>query len=228
LPPGGRALVVRDLLTFNTIYGSGLPVAGVFTNNSALDNSGDHLKLEDANNDTISEFSYDDVPPWPISADGAGYSLVLIQPETKPDPAIPTNWRSSALPGGYPGATDIVPFPADPSGDANGNGQPDLLDYAFGNDLGKPPIFPGMALQPGASGGLSILRFSYSQSIGAERARIEILSSTDLVTWEAASSAPGTVSTQELGDGRILLNWDVQPPLATEPQIYLVLRVTAE
>jgi hypothetical protein len=74
----------------------------VFTNGTALSNSGDLMKLEDANHEIISEFAYSDQAPWPTAAD-AGYSLVLIAPETKPNPALAMNWRASFQCGGSPG-----------------------------------------------------------------------------------------------------------------------------
>lgn len=226
LPPGGRALVVRSLAAFAAVYGAGRPVAGVFTNSTGLDNGGEHIKLEDADNQTILEFTYDDSSPWPVGADGAGYSLVLTRPETKPDPAIPTNWRASVFPGGSPGGTDAAPFPANPSGDANGNGQPDLLDYALGNDLGKPPIFPAVTFQPDVVGGPSVLQLTYPQSIGADSAKIDVFYSKDLITWQDASTSLQAGTTQPLGDARVLVNWVIKPPLSSESQVYLRLHVT--
>ena len=105
LAPGARVLIVRDVAAFSAAYGTNHPVAGVFTNGTALSNSGERIKLEDADNETIREFAYDDEAPWPAATD-AGYSLVLIAPETNPDHALATNWRASTRPGGSPGGPD--------------------------------------------------------------------------------------------------------------------------
>jgi CotH protein/lamin tail-like protein len=228
LPPGGRVLIVRDRAAFNAAYGSGLPVAGVFTNASALSNSGETIRLVDADDETIREFAYDDAPPWPASADGSGYSLVLIAPHLNPDHAVVTNWRSSALPGGSPGGTDVPPFPADPMGDANGNGERDLIDFALGNDLGLPPIFMAFNLQPAVLGEPATLLLTYPLSLGAERARIEVLYSTDLVAWQDAAPHLEAVSMQQLGDGRALVTWRVKPLLRDEPRVFMRLRVTGQ
>ena len=59
-------------------------------------------------------------------------------------------------------------FPADPQGDANGNGERDLIDYVLGNDLGLPPIFPKLTLQPDPLGGPVTLRLSYPVSLSAQ------------------------------------------------------------
>ena len=228
LPPGGRVLVVRDLAAFKAVYGPNRPVAGVFTNGTVLSNGGERIKLEDADNQTILEFTYDDAPPWPAAAAGSGYSLTLIAPDTNPDPAVATNWRSSAFPGGSPGWTDVVPFPADPLGDANGNGERDIIDYALGNDLGLPPISPAFALQPDVLGGPDALLLTYPVSLGAERAKIEVLFSTDLATWQEGAPDLETVSMEPLGDGRALITCRVKPPLSDDPRVFMRLRVTGQ
>ena len=226
LPPGARVLVVRDLAAFNAVYGTNRPVAGVFTNGTALSNSGELIKLEDADNGTIREFAYADQAPWPTNTD-AGYSLVLIAPETNPDHALAVNWRASTRPGGNPGGPDAGHFPADPDGDANGNSERDLIDYALGNDLGLPPIFPKLALQPDPLGGVATLQLSYPISLSAENVEIGVFFSTDPPVWQDAAAYLELVSKVPLGDGRELVTWRVNPPLQDQPQVFLRLRAIA-
>lgn len=228
LAPGARALVVRDLAAFTAAYGAGLPVAGVFANTSNLRDTGEAIKLEDPENDTVREFDYDYRPPWPAGVNGSGYSLVLIAPHTNPDHALGSNWRSSARSGGSPGGTDVVAYPADPLGDANGNGLSDLLDYALGNGLGSAPIRPAFTVQPDPGGGSPTLLVSYPVSVGAERADVKVQLSTDLATWQDGTPHLEAVSTQQLGDGRAVLTWRVKPPLADESRLFMRLRVTAQ
>jgi hypothetical protein len=228
LPPGARVLIARDMAAFNRAYGTGLPVAGIFTNSSALNNGGESVKLEDADNGTIQEFSYDDAPPWPTGTDGASYSLILIAPHTNPDPALAASWRASPRPGGSPGRADVVPFPADPLADANGNGERDLIDYALGNDLGLPPIFPAFMRQPNALGGADTLLLTCPISLGAERAVIEVLFSTDFIAWQEGAPHLEAVSTQPLNDGRALITWRVKPPLRDQPRIFMRLRAVGQ
>jgi hypothetical protein len=228
LAPGARVLVVRDLAAFTAAYGAGRPVAGVFLNTSNLRDTGEGIKLEDPENDTIREFDYDDLPPWPVGANGLGYSLVLIAPQTNPDHALPANWRASGQPGGTPGGTDTVPYPANPLADANGNGLSDLIDYALGNGLGSAPIVPAFTAQPNPGGGSPTLLVTYPISVGAERAVVKVLLSTDLVTWQDGTAHLESVSNQQLGDGRALLTWRVKPPLADEPRLFMRLHVTGQ
>ena len=226
LPPGGRVLVVRDLAAFTAVYGTDRPVAGVFANGTALNNGGERIKLEDADNGTILEFAYEPAAPWPVEA-AAGYSLLLIAPETSPDPALALNWRASRRPGGNPGRADFVPFPTDPAGDADHNGERDLIDYVLGNDLGLPPLSPKLVQQPDPLGGPPVLWLGYPISLGAEQAEIEVFLSWDLVTWEDGAAHLELFSMQPLGDGREWVSWRVKPPLRDEPRVFLRLRAVA-
>jgi hypothetical protein len=226
LPPGGRLLVVRDLAAFDAFYGTNRPVAGVFTNGSALSNAGELIKLEDANNETIREFAYDDQAPWPTSADAA-YSLVLIAPEANPDHGVATNWRASVVLGGSPGWPDVAGFPADPGGDTDRNGERDLIDYALGSSLGLPPICLKLTLQPDPLGGEDALLLSYAISLSAESVEIGVSFSTDLSTWQDSAAHLELVSREPLGDGRELITCRVKPPLRDEPQVFMRLRAIA-
>ena len=226
LPPGGRVLVVRDLAAFNATYGVNCPVAGFFANGTALSNGGELMKLEDANNGTIREFTYDDQPPWPVWADAA-YSLVLIAPETNPDPAVPANWRASVRVGGSPGWPDVAGWPVDPAGDMDRNGERDLIDYALGNDLGMPPLFPKLALETDPLSGAVTLRLLYAINTAAQNIEIGVFYSTDLITWLDAAEDLELLSRAPLGDGRDLLTWRINPPLRDEPRVFLRLRAVA-
>lgn len=225
LAPGGRVLVVRDPAAFVATFGPGLPVAGAFAGGTALANEGESLKLEDAANSTVLEFSYADQPPWPVlAAGGRGHSLVLLAPESHPEPSNPTHWRASARRGGSPGRSDAVPFPVQPAADLDGNGQPDLLDYLLGNDLGLPEV-PVRALgMAGAPDQASELILEYPVSLAAEGAALEVQYSTDLVRWEAATPFLGAVSAESLGDGRARLRWRVLSPLRERTGLFLRFR----
>jgi hypothetical protein len=52
------------------------------------------------------ELTYGDGPPWPLSADGLGHSLVLARPDY--GQADPRSWRASSAIGGNPGAADVA------------------------------------------------------------------------------------------------------------------------
>lgn len=161
LAPGARVLVVRDLIAFTAAYGAGLPVAGAFANGSALSNGGERIKIDDASGSTAINFSYLDAEPWPPAADGEGYSIVLKRAEAGSDPDGPGNWRSSALPGGSPGGSDVIPY-----------GGGDVLSYA----LASEPIVQRTAEQ---------VTFSYRHRLGADDAEVTAEWSSDLMVWNS-------------------------------------------
>ena len=103
LPAGARLVLVRNLAAFTARYGTPAPgvVAGEFSGN--LSNGGERLVLASTATGVIQDFNYGDAQPWPASADGLGYSLVLLNPASNPDHALPANWAASAAPGGTPG-----------------------------------------------------------------------------------------------------------------------------
>lgn len=196
LSPGGRLLVVRDQAAFEAAYGSGLPVAGEFANLTSLSNGGERLKLDDASNSTIREFSYDDNLPWPTAPDGLGSSLVLIDPTSNPNPSLPGNWRSSTLPGGNPAASDATTFQGIAGMDSDSNGLDDLLDYALGHAPGESGGLPLITLDNG------ILTISYTQNLAADDVVVFPEWSTDLVEWSPLGDNFGLVSLTPQAEGR--------------------------
>ncbi|MFP6905123.1 MAG: lamin tail domain-containing protein, partial [Verrucomicrobiota bacterium] len=107
LAPGMYLLVVRDRAAFETRYGTQLPVAGCFT--GKFDKGGEQLVLVDGQGNTIVDFTWNDSRSWPTTPDGAGHSLVPLEPR---DALLDFggNWRSSAFIGGSPGEADPEPI----------------------------------------------------------------------------------------------------------------------
>lgn len=226
LEPGARVLVVRDFAAFEKAYGLNLPVAGVFTNGSALSNGGERIKLEDANNGTILEFTYDDQTPWPTEPDQSGASLVLNNPQSRPDPSLSDNWRASVRPGGNPGKSDDAPFQGNPLADLNGNGEPDLVDYALGNDLGLEPLHPHFKLEMDAPTGEETLFVVVPTSLRAEGIEVMPYFSTDLVEWIDGALHLESVSMDPLDEGRALRVWRVKPPLRNQAHLFMRLNIS--
>ena len=85
-----------------TAFGSRYPkdnVHGYF--NGSLSNAGERLSLIDRKGNTVASVRYDDGKNWPSEADGAGYSLEIIDPLNNSDDLA--NWRASDKQGGSPG-----------------------------------------------------------------------------------------------------------------------------
>ncbi len=108
LNPGERAVVVKDLAAFRSVYGFGrdILVAGEF--DLLLDNDGEQLTLQSRDGDTIQDFSYGSDSSWPRRA-GGGYSLVY----NSGNPADGQNWAASRSLLGSPGTLepDVTELP---------------------------------------------------------------------------------------------------------------------
>jgi hypothetical protein len=98
LPPGQFYVIASRPSAFYLRYG--LVASGNYKKN--LSNGGEHLCLFDRNGSALISFSYSDDPPWPVEADGHGYSLVPASdyPHAQPDQA--SDWKRSGETGGSP------------------------------------------------------------------------------------------------------------------------------
>ncbi len=127
IAPGEYLLLVRNQAGFEARYGTGLQVAGVFENGTALANGGERIKIEDIGNTLIQEFTYDDNgETWHPSTDGEGFSLAIVDiggPLDSWNNGIA--WRPSHERSGSPGAKDLI------RGDIDENNRVDLTDLAM-------------------------------------------------------------------------------------------------
>jgi hypothetical protein len=108
LPAGGKAVIVSHQAAFVQRYGSGITIAGVYTNNidkAHLDNGGERLILEGPLREPIHDFEYSD--DWYPSTDGLGFSLVIRDENAPLDTwGLASSWRPSGALNGSPGQDD--------------------------------------------------------------------------------------------------------------------------
>ncbi|MCB0213514.1 MAG: CotH kinase family protein, partial [Anaerolineae bacterium] len=97
LSPGALRVLVRNPQAFSQRYPA-IPIGGVYQ--GQLSNKGETITLRDATGEVVVSVRYDDDNGWPVSADGRGDSLVLINPHRDPNKAI--NWRASHTLNGTP------------------------------------------------------------------------------------------------------------------------------
>jgi hypothetical protein len=108
LAPGAFFVLVHTPAAFATRY-PGVAFQGVFS--GKLDNGGEKIALAHTLGTNVFSFSFDTRPPWPVTPDGYGFSLVRAS--TALNPGVPAAWRPSANLGGSPGADDpVVTIPA--------------------------------------------------------------------------------------------------------------------
>jgi hypothetical protein len=99
LAPGARCVVARNRAKFQVAHPNGIdPVAELAC---VLDNGGDSIRLFDPTGMLVEAVTYDDVAPWPATADGGGSTLQRIDPAS--DPGVAASWRASSTKGGSPG-----------------------------------------------------------------------------------------------------------------------------
>ncbi len=104
LSPGAFIVLIRDFLAFREMQ----PEAdfhGFYS--GKLANEGETITLLDAQGDVISSVSYGIANGWPLSANGGGDSLVLV--DLSSDPDDPRSWRASHLLYGSPGRDEPEP-----------------------------------------------------------------------------------------------------------------------
>jgi hypothetical protein len=99
LPGRSFAVVAVEPTSLESEYG----LSGVYGPcEGSLSNGGGTLRLINKRGGVLLELEYDDIYPWPESADGLGNSLVLTKPDYGEN--NPTAWQASTYRGGNPGA----------------------------------------------------------------------------------------------------------------------------
>jgi hypothetical protein len=96
LNAGQRFVLGRNATALATKY-PGLAVDGLYT--GRLDNGGETIRLSTPTDTPVLEVTYKDAAPWPVTADGMGWSLVLGD-------AVAGTYRPSNNAGGSPGAVE--------------------------------------------------------------------------------------------------------------------------
>ena len=138
LAPGERIVVARDPAVFQSIYGTSIRLAPGGYDPGNLGNGGERVRLVGPAGETIQDFTYDDTAPWPVSPDGSGPSLEIIDPLG--DAADPANWQASTVNGGTPGSGPAAAAPTvESAGFDFETGH--RLRFAFSDDVG-PSLDP--------------------------------------------------------------------------------------
>ena len=128
--------------------------------------------------------------PWPVDANGPGYSLVLNNPAPNPTYSSGPLWRSSPQIGGSPGLANNTAFTGALNGDTDNDGLTDFLEYAMGSSwsaassrsetqcafIEDPPFAPLG----------TYLEFSFPRNLWADGVIYSAEQSTTLTGWNPA------------------------------------------
>lgn len=128
LKPGEYTVILKRRVSFSSRYDtSKITISGEYP--QALVNTGDRITLRGSLGEPILSFLFRD--RWHPSTDGAGHSLVLIDPATRAeDYGLEESWRASFFANGSPGEEDPTDFPTGGQlpGDSNQDGRFNLSD----------------------------------------------------------------------------------------------------
>ncbi len=153
LVSGQSLVIVQDEAAFTAAYPEvdGSIIAGQYV--GSLDNGGERIKMDDATGSTIMDFNYGDKDPWPDRADGAGATLVLIEPVD----AVPNaegkyySWRASIEPDGTPGSSENAAPAGVVVSEVLSNSEAELDAIELHNTTGETVAIGGWYLSDAAS-----------------------------------------------------------------------------
>ncbi|NCG27143.1 MAG: hypothetical protein GWP42_06340 [Verrucomicrobiales bacterium] len=145
---GERVLLVKDAAAFAHRYGAAAAakIIGEFEGSTGLSNDGETITISGADGNPIRTFTYNDKEPWPEGADGDGFSLELISPDSNPDHNDATNWQLSSVVGGSAGEEGVIvegqTFASwsqenggvEANSDADNDGRSALVEFAMGTN----------------------------------------------------------------------------------------------
>ena len=232
LPPGGRIVLSANKAAFQKRYGTSpdLRLAGTYLD--SLRNSGEQITVVGLSGTAIIDFTYSDQAPWPVDADGSGYSILLNNPYSWPDPKLGSSWRSSAQKNGKPGFDDSTAFALSPSGDEDGDGLLNFLEFAIGSD----PLSPSSrqvlrsSLRTFTVGGHSepYLVFEFNRNLGAGNVAFVLQTSADLMEWNSPDPRLVYVGGKNNGDGTDTVTYRTALPFAQLEDRALFVRLQVQ
>lgn len=174
--PGQRVVIAANAAAFAHRYGTvgdGV-LFGTWEAGDSLNNGGERIRLVNADTETIRDFEYDNVAPWPNTVEETGLALTLRRPETVPDHSLGLNWRASRIADSIPGVDDRRTYDIGSGG---------LLGYLTGSEQ------PQMIVQGLADGTYSI---GIERDLSAEDGDLVLERSTTMMpdSWTELPGLP--------------------------------------
>jgi hypothetical protein len=215
LAPGQRLVLVKDLFRFQRHYGIDVPVGGIY--HGGLSSTGEQLAFLDATSNPIFLFRYNLTPPWPVTENAGGYTLILSRSGFVWND--PRAWHVSPTADGTPGRADETFFTGDASADVDQDGLPALLEYAAGTV--DTDAMSTIEISPSFISG-DYFALTFTRSLRADDVSVIAEFSEDLTNW-----APGyLLSTVAQPNALAVETWGV--PATDKPALFVRLRASRE
>ena len=226
LKAGERLLLIRNRAAFEARYG---PIEGIqsFEYTGRLNNDGEQLLITGDGQKTIHDFTYNDQLPWPKEGDGAGSSLILVNPAEGPPHGKPASWTTSRYLGGSPGKAEPAGLTytawaasngikGKPNDDDDRDGLSNYWEFLFGSrpDLASDaPVF-GLTVQSIDVDGVvnDYLFLTFRKNLSAN-ASLTVEVSSDLITWSPDPATIKPVSKADNGDGTATVTFRFADPV---------------
>ena len=226
LGAGKRLLLIRNRAAFEARYGALVGIQS-FEYTGRFNNDGEQLLITGDGQKPIHDFTYNDQLPWPTEADGAGSSLILVNPADGPPHGEPASWTTSRHLGGSPGkaeqagltytawaASNVIK--GKPNDDDDRDGLSNYWEFLFGSrpDLASDaPVF-GLTVQSIDVDGVvnDYLFLTFRKNLSAN-ASLTVEVSSDLITWSPDPASIKPVSKTNNGDGTATLTFRFADPV---------------
>ncbi len=223
LPAGQYMLLIRNREAFEARYGESN--VAFYEYSGRLSNDGEALRIIDAENTAILDFTYNDQLPWPTSADGEGASLVLINPSGIPEHGDPANWAASRNPGGSPGTAEpsgityaawaaLNEVKGEPGDDDDGDDISNYLEFLFGSKPNLASDAPAPSTGITRVGNNDYLTITFRKNLAAD-GQLNVEVSEDLATWSSSPALFQTLSSTDNGDGTATVTLRLAGPVET-------------
>ncbi|MDA7605496.1 CotH kinase family protein [Verrucomicrobiales bacterium] len=226
---GEQILIVKNISAMKSRYGDEIldSIAGEFEAKTKLSNNGESLTLLAEDGSTIQSFTYSDQLPWPIGADGVGFTISLIDPSNNPDAKSAENWNISKTPNGSPAGITlfdssyakwkIIQFnvnspsfdlesasKADPDNDGFSN----ALEYAFGTNPKNISSKPEISYYIQDHDGKEYLALQFTASVTGDDLSIIGEISDDLESWDNSTVLSEISLSKDLSTKQMTLRSD--------------------
>lgn len=190
LEAGERFVLVKNLAAFTARYGELTEGTIVGEYGGRLSNDGETLIVRKTGAIEIINLTYNDQAPWPVLADGSGYSMIFTGNQSNEG----SSWSTHAEIGGAPGAPDTALVDGydlwkiangidNDHSDSDEDGLTAFVEYATGNNPGVPDASPVSSRGIVAIDPEGYLSITYQQGLEATDVFFEIQKSNDLETW---------------------------------------------